>query len=358
MRVLFVVPGLTIANGISSYALSYFKKLHAKVEKFDFLLLDNQKTSLVDEITKLGGHVYFAPNYKKTPVEFLIFLVKLLTYDKYDVVHCNVINSGSLILGISKMGGVPVRIIHSHTTRNGDTRLKRMRNYPFAALARLFANNYIACSRLAGTYLFGNRNFRIVRNAMDSKELVFQNEYRDAYRTNNDFVVGTVGRFTLQKNPEFILEIIQKLVNDNFNFEFWWIGEGELLDDIKKQAAKRKIDQYIKFWGPRTDVKRMYSGMDCFILPSLYEGLPVVGIEAQMSGLPTILSNTITTETSISESVAYLSIDEVEPWIEEIKRSSLLKRQANLSDIDFKSYDIDIQANNLLESYKKMVIEK
>lgn len=348
MKILYYVPDLGVCNGVASYSMNYYEKLKDKI-KFDFLVTNDVDSPYYKKIKADGNNVYFMPKTKNI-FKINSFLNNLFSIEKYDILHCHVINRGAVVLKMAKKNGVNIRILHSHTTQNGDTFIKKVIRFPFKEAALKYSNICFACSKMAGDYLFGKRDYIIINNAVSLKSDSLLKE------KNKSFTFGTVGRFTLQKNPFFILEILNKLKKTNFNFRFLWIGSGELLDVIKRKASKLGVYDNIVFVGNTTDVSSYYRKMDLFILPSLYEGLPVVGIEAQVIGIPCLFSNRITDEIVINENVKLLDIDCSDYWVKEIidKSKNEINQKAFVNKAREK-YDIDLNANLLFDIYQKLL---
>lgn len=359
MRVLFAVKDMRLSNGVASFVMNYYRELNGSDVQFDFLIISDVGSPYYSEIKKNGNNVFFMPSYKKEPFKIIPYLNRLLEENNYDIVHCNVFNSGSVVLKSARSHNVPVRILHSHATQNGDKKWKEIRNKLFCAVSLKNANAYFSCSRLAGDYLFGKDNYYLVRNAIDIDNFSFDRRKRELLRSEEKsgekLVVITVGRFTDQKNPMFIVDIVYELSKMGLDFIFWWFGNGELEPQVHKYAKDKGVDKYIKFWGAVLNVKDYYSAADVFILPSLYEGLPVVGIEAQAAALPTLLSDKITTETQISDSVKFLPITDAKLWAENISESREWNRKAIVKSLKLSEYKIENQAQKLKELYLELL---
>lgn len=347
MRILYYVPDLGVCNGVASYSMNYYSVLKDKVE-IDFLLTNDVNTPYYDKIKSFGNNVYFMPNTKNI-IKIHSFLDNLFKNGKYDIVHCNVINRGAIVLKKAKKHGIAVRILHSHTTRNGDTIIKRIIRWPFKLKALKYANTYFACSKLAGDYLFKNKKYLIINNA------VTFNDNNTSDFKHDTFTLGTIGRFTLQKNPYFILSILKALKNLNFNFKFIWVGSGELFNDIILKSKELDVFENISFVGNTLNVYEYYKQMDLFILPSLYEGLPVVGIEAQVLGIPCLFSSTITKEILINNNTRMLDINDAKLWAEEIFKLSKKTDKLLFTNSAKKKYDLNYNAKLLLDTYRDLL---
>lgn len=361
MKILFVVKNMRLSNGVASYAMNYYRKLNGSDIQFDFLIISDVGSPYYSEIEESGNKVFFMPSYKKEPFKIIPYLNRLFTNNKYDVVHCNVMNSGSVILKIAKIHKVPVRILHSHATQTGDKKWKELRNKLFCAVSLKNANTYFSCSHLAGDYLFGKDNYYLIPNAIDVDKYSYDQQKRNFLREEEycekKLIVTTVGRFTRQKNPIFIVDIVDELSKMGIEFTFWWFGNGELEPEVHKYAHEKGVDKYIKFWGANPKVMDYYSAADIFILPSLYEGLPVVGIEAQVAALPVLLADTITTETKISDSVRFLPIASAKLWAKYIAELRDCNRETIAKNLNLSEYKIENQAKKLKNLYSDLLMK-
>lgn len=362
MRILYVVKNMRLANGVTSYAMNYYRKLVCTEDvKIDFLVVNDIGSPYYDEIRANESKIYLLPSYRKNIFATVLFLIKLFQNEKYDIVHSHVLNSGSIILKLAKHYEVPVRILHAHATKSGDTKLKELRNKFFISISLANANAYFACSKLAGDYLYGKRKYTVIYNAVDFNKYQFNQQCRDfireEYSVQKCLIVTTVGRFTKQKNPFFIVDIVCSLKNKIKSFKFWWFGNGILEDEVKAYAKEKGADDCIVFFGANDKANEFYSSADVFILPSLFEGLPVVGIEAQISGLPCIFSDAITKEVQISSFCEFIPIDSADFWAKKIIEICNKDRMANIASVKKDNYDIEMQYSILLKKYTSLYEE-
>lgn len=363
MRILYVVKGMSLSNGVSSFIMNHVRQMVTDPNfQCDFLVVTDIGSPYYDELKSYGCAIYFMPSYTRHPLQVVPFLKKVFSNKHYDLVHCNVMNSASPILMMAKRYGIKVRIFHSHATQNGDTKWKQARNKLFANLTIKYATTNFACSKLAGDYLFGKDNYYEIPNAIDITKFKFdentRQKVRDKYHVpSNVKIIMTVGRFTTQKNPMYIVDIIAELKKQDLNFVFWWFGDGELEGDVKKYAEAKQVTDVIKFWGSRIDINRMYMAADVFILPSLFEGLPVVGIEAQISGLPTLLADTVSNETKIGKYTEFLPLDNPACWADEIKKVAKVDHNIVGASVDTSTWNIVKAAQRLKKLYAELIFE-
>lgn len=364
IRVLFVVLNLTVCNGVASYAMNYFRNIDKEKVKIDFLILNSIPTPYYDEIKQEGSRIIALPSFKKGIFKYLKALDNVFNSEtKYDIVHCNVMNIGAIILRYAKKNGVKVRILHSHATKSAEQKFKEIRNNIIAPITKHYSTDFFSCSKLAGEYLFGTAQYYVVNNAINESKYVFNENKRQLLRNelniNENFVVGTVGRFAPQKNPLFLLEIFAELKKKCNTAKLLWVGSGFMEKELKDKVNVLKLDNNVLFLGDRSDVQDLYQAMDVFLLPSLYEGLPMVGIEAQCAGLPTFVSDTITREMEITNLVTFLSLEEsAKKWADTIISYTNNFTRANVEkDICSSGYSIKNEGKRLEQIYMSLVTQ-
>ncbi len=325
IRVLQCVNNMHRA-GLETMLMNYFRQMDRNLIRFDFLTHRPQKADYDDEIRDLGGNVYYAPRLypQNYPAYFRYMRNFFREHPEYRIIHSHIDAMSYLPLAAAKAADVPVRIAHSHNT-GIDPDFK----YPMKMLFRQrlphVATDYLACGTEAGRFLFGDRDFTVIPNAVDSTAFRFSQETRDRVRKElnleGHFVMGSVGRLTYQKNLTFLLQVFRRIHEDCPEALLLIIGGGEQETELKEMSRTLGIDDRVRFLGVRDDVDQLYQAMDIFVMPSRYEGLPVVGVEAQFSGLPCVFSGEITRELRISDKAWYLSIERPpEQWAEFILR--------------------------------------
>ncbi len=219
------------------------------------------------------------------------------------------------------------------------------------------SNVNFACSTEAGIYLFGKkRKFEFIPNAIDLEKFEYNEQTRKEIRKELDLegklVIGNVGRFNLQKNHSFLLDIFNEIVKKNKDSILLLIGTGELEENIKQKIKELKLEKRVKLLGVRKDVNKLYQAMDIFLMPSLFEGLPLTGVEAQASKLKCYFADTITKEVIISNNVKFLSLKLTpEQWADKIVQDA--KYERNNVEILNQDFNIKILAKNMEEKYQK-----
>lgn len=256
---------------------------------------------------------------------------KFFKNNKFDVVH---IQTGSVwallnIAKIAKKNGIKRVIVHSHCTGGNNLKYK-ISKFISDKQIKKYADEYLACSRLAGEWKFPkdiieNNNCKVINNGIDIQKFTFKDnvrkEYRKTLKIEDKFVLLNVGRFSEQKNHKFIIEVVDKLKDKIKNLKVVLIGEGELKEQTLQTIKQRDLEKYFIVLEKRTDIPEIMMASDLFILPSLFEGLPVVAVEAQATGLVTLCSTNITEEVKVTDLCKMIGIDNVDIWVDEINKT-------------------------------------
>lgn len=351
-------------GGIESFIMNVYRNIDRSKVQFDFLTLENQKIHFEKEIEEMGGRIFPIGVRRKHLVRHLAnmptgFLknhreIKAIHFHKTSLIDIDYIIA-------AKRANISNIIVHSHSSGNMFQSGKIVKI--IEQWNKEHIDNYVdfkfAPSHIAGEWLFRHGDYCIIPNAIDTKKFCFSEEARINKRkelmlADDDFVVGHVGYFTPVKNHGFIVEIFERM-KLNKKVKLLFVGDGALKEDIQKHCERFDLMDQIIFLGIRNDMADLYSAMDMFILPSKFEGLPISVIEAQTSGLPVIVSDKITKEVDVTNSVKFLSIEEgVEQWVTEISTSVFRKpenRKAAQQIVASKNYDIKNVASQLEQFY-------
>ena len=353
------IMGKWIGGGVESVIMNYYRHLDHQKIQFDFICDEDSTRIPYDEIKKLGGRVFLVPKYQKLP-QYLKALEDLFRKNQYRIVHSNVNTLSVFPLYAAKKAGVPVRISHSHSTSNPKEWKRNIIKNILRPFSKKYATDYFACSELAGRYLFGDKTFdrgevKIIHNAIDLDKFKFDPEARKKLRKELNIkektvVIGHVGRFVKQKNHDFLVYAFKKYHNKNPNTKLLLIGTGPLEEKIRDQVKKLNLEDSVLFLGQRNDTNKLYSVMDVFCLPSLYEGLPVAGIEAQAAGLPCVYSDKVTIEADAANNAYYASIKNIYSYLQTLEQA-IANRVKNRNIIKFSKY-FQISSNvNILENF-------
>lgn len=366
IRVLHSVSNMDRA-GIETMLMNYYRHMDRDKIQFDFLANKSKKGAYDEEIKNMGGRVYVTPGFNPIKsIEYRDFMMKLFReHPEYKIVHAHNGALGYWPLKYAAKSGVSVRIAHSHNTRINFDMKWLIKSYCKKRLKKI-ANIYWGCGKEAVEFYFGEKakkeGYKIINNAIEVERFLFneekRNEIRKTYGLDNKIVIGHVGRFMLQKNHKFLIKIFKGIHDKNENTVLMLIGEGELEQEVKDLVVELKLQDSVIFMGSIPNVNEMYQAMDAFILPSLYEGLPVVGIEAQAAGLPCYFSSTVTDETAITKLVRFISLDDsTDKWADIMLEgiSKNLKRKSMYDEITDAGYNIQIEAKKLQDMYLSMI---
>lgn len=357
IRVAHVV-GKMVGGGVEQVVMNYYRHIDRSRVQFDFLVDADSTLVPKDEIESLGGRAFVIPPYQHL-IAHQRHLVKLFREQGWPIVHSHINALSVFPLRAAKKAGVPVRIAHSHSTAGKGEHTKNAVKAMLKRFSNVYPTHRFACSRYAGEWLFGEGvDFEVVYNAVDLQHFSFSAETRahtraDLGLTDSQFVVGHVGRFTPQKNHQFLIDVFAEVASRHYDAMLLLVGAGETKELVENLAVKRGISDRVRFLGQRSDVCNLYQAFDAFVLPSLYEGLCLVGIEAQRSGLPCFLSDAITREVNVTGEVNFLPIDNPKDWANALDEVYPSRRMA-VSDKDFDDYDIGHAAQKLTARYLRL----
>lgn len=335
------VIGKLNAAGVESVMNNYYRNLdHSKIQ-FDYIIDEDSTCEPPQELIGMGAKYYVVPPYQRLPAH-LKALVKLFKENKYQIVHSGMNTLSVFSLFAAWIARVPVRINHNHSTANKGEGNRIIVKYALKPFAKLFATDYFACSEYAGRWLFGDKTYnkgkvKVFNNAIDLSRFEFdvdkRNEIRNKYRIGEEvLVIGHVGRFMPQKNHAFLLEVFEKIQKINPNSLLMLIGDGELREEISATVRRLKLNNKVIFIDPTTKVEDYYQAMDVFCFPSIFEGLGLVAIEAQASGLPVVVSDAVPYEADITNVIKHLSLNESrEKWVDTIIKYAKVDRSRALN---------------------------
>lgn len=322
-------------GGVETFLLEYIRHMDLSRIHFD-LICSTETPACEDEFRSLGVNIYKVALRSKNPLGFQKETEAFFKEHakEYDMFWCNKCMLNNIdFLKYAKKYGIPVRIIHSHNSALMDRGIKgvliKLLHESGKKKIGQYATNFWACSDLAGRWFYSqeqieSEKYCFVPNAIDAQKFRYLEEVRKAYRKQEDvegkFVVGHVGRFHLQKNHMFLVDIFYEIQKKRPESVLWLIGQGELKEAVLEKAAQLGIANKVKVLGVRRDVQNLLQAMDCFVLPSFFEGLPVVAVEAQAAGLPCYLAgNGTTRQTKITERCRFLQLEDApEVWADAI----------------------------------------
>ena len=328
-RVLQVVDSMGM-GGIQAFIMNVYRSIDRAEIQFDFLLHHKLVNSYDDEIRKLGGRIYYLPARNEGIIKNRKALDAFFTkHTEYNVVHQH---ESSLTyiepLKAAKEHNVAIRIIHSHSTRASGNPIHTVLHKMNKRLIKDVATHYFACGKLAGEWMFSGtgveNNVKIINNGIDVPLFSFnenvRKEVRNKLNVGSRFVIGNVGRFSSVKNHEFLIDVFVEFLKINANSMLVLVGDGELKKSIIRKVNTLNISEKVVFLGMRKDVNKILQACDYVVIPSLYEGFPVTVVEALASGVPLLVSDTITQDVLLKKNIQMMSLKQSPAsWAKAIK---------------------------------------
>lgn len=356
IRILHVVQRME-AGGTQAFLMNLYRNIDRNKIQFDFLVEYEDKEFYDEEIQKLGGIIYYT-NFRKTLniIKFKRTLKQILVnHPEYKIIHIHATAIGKICTDVAKKCGVKTIIAHTHN----NNAVKDWKYLPKKILRKLYCKgptDFFACSEDAGKFTFNKNKFTIIYNAIDIDKFIYSENTRKDIRAElkleGKFVIGNVGRLHEQKNQSFLIDVFNIIQKVNNNAILLIVGEGPLEAKLKQKAEALRISQKIIFLGNRKDVNKIYQAMDVFVLPSLFEGLGIVAIEAQASGLPVVASTGVAKETNITNNIIYLSLDDpVEKWADTICTFKVNDRLSIVPSVKSSKFNIKNTVNFLENFY-------
>ena len=356
VRILHVVTYMC-RGGLETFIMNYYRKIDRSKVQFDFLVHRDFEADYDREILELGGRIYRLPRLNPFSYKYLSALDAFFAeHNEYRIVHCHLDCMAGIPLKYAKKHNIPVRIAHSHNSNQTKDFKYPLKLY-FKRNIRKNATHLFACSREAGLWMFCTDDFQVIANAIDAKRYVHdaavQAQVREELGINPaTLVIGHVGRFAAQKNHAFLMEIVSAVAQKRADIKAVLVGEGKLMESVRKQAEELGIGDYVIFAGVRPDVDRLLQAMNVFVFPSIYEGLPVSVIEAQAAGLPCLISDKVPIECRKTDLVTQIPLAAGnEPWAEAVLDAAKTPRRNTYSELRASGFDITENAKWLTEFY-------
>ena len=367
VRILQMIGSLEV-GGSQAMILNLYRAIDRAKVQFDFVVDHPDKMDLAPEVRALGAKIYFMPTFRGTNILQVLYAWNkfFAEHPEYKVLHTHVRSYASVYLPIAKKHGVTT-IAHSHSTSNGKgikATVKNLMQLPI----RKQADYLFACSQEAGEWLYGKRackqsNFRIIPNAIDFQKFAFDPEKRAEMRKRlnlqDQFVIGHVGRFVEPKNHDFLIDVFSEYHKSSPNSRLLLVGDGPLMSQIIQKCRTLNISDKVLFVGAQKNAADYYQAMDVFVFPSKWEGMPLTIVEAQVNGVPLLISDNVSKEAIASKQIKRLSIQDNNLWCNE-----LIKLNNNYQKVEkrfvfsnqngnhiFSLYDITKSANKLQDIY-------
>jgi glycosyltransferase involved in cell wall biosynthesis len=369
IRVLQVCGEPFAGGGQESYLMNMYRHIDRERVQFDFYTpFENRAIAMQREIESLGGHLWASgfPFGEDNREYFRRGLSAFLAGRRYPIVH---IHSGSIYAlatgaRLARQSGAERVIVHSHCGGFDNLRYRVARLWTRQTFLT-YPTHYFACSHLAARWKFPpsvirTGNYTVLKNAVDTAALRYDPTLRQATRLQLGLgdkpTVGHVGRFALQKNHRFLIEIFHALTELEPDAQLVLAGEGDLVDEVLEQIDKLGLEDRVHYLGPRRDIPALMNAFDVLLLPSFFEGLPVVGVEAQAAGLPVITSTGVTRELPIDELSTYLPLtDTAMQWARVVQRALATPRRDTSEEMVRRGYDVETAARVMQQMYEEMM---
>lgn len=349
-------------GGIETYLYKLYTNIDRNKYKFDFLVIGDEEPCWYKEFTDMGSEFYKVTPRSKNPIKNKKEIIELFKKEKFDIVHCH-LNTLSYITPaqIAIESNIPV-IVHS---RNAGAVKSKISNLMHKINSKVLDKDKIvklAVSDLAGEWLFGkNQNYTVINNGLDTEKYKFNIESRNRIRNDlklkdNDLVIIHLGAMRQQKNHMFLLDIFNEFLKTNKNSKLLLVGDGNLKESVFNKAKELDILNNVVFAGNRNDIPDILCAGDIFLFPSFFEGFPNAVLEAQTSGLPCLISSSITKEVMINKNCYNMDLrDDVEKWCSKLKSITLNSKREEASEyIRKQGYSVKDEVKKINDIYEQL----
>lgn len=353
IRVLCVFSTLD-RGGAESMCMNLYRHIDRSIIQFDFVKHTPEKCAFDDEIQDLGGRIYIAPRLKGYNIlSYRLWWKKhFANHPEHRIVHGHFFSISAVYFAFAKHAN-RITVGHIHASQS-DSKLKTLLEKRISR----YTDYPIACSEEAGRWIYGDRSFTVLHNALDVTVFKYNPEnrikVRNHLRLNDNLTLGTTANFSNVKNPMGVIDIFLAVRKRNPRVKFLWAGDGGMRHEIENRLIEEGITEDVYLLGSRDDIPYLLQAMDVFVLPSFNEGLPVSVVEAQAAGLPCFISNHITKDVDITGLCHFLSIDQPDNWAElwaDAISSDKTKREDKSAKICEAGYDIQSTSKWLSDFY-------
>ncbi len=375
IRVLRIVSIMN-RGGIETQIMNIYREIDRSKFQFDFLVTREEEGIFDKEIKQLGGKIYNIPSVRKVGLFKFIKSVNSFfkEHNEYKIVHCHMNTWSGLFLNIANKYNVPVRIAQSHSAPQSskDLNIKDFIENKFKSIMKIFikhgATHFWACGKEAGEWLYGKKiaetKMTIVPNAKDIRKFQYNERRREEMRkqlniSSETLVLGHVGSFTEVKNQKFVVDVFYELVKKDIDCKLCFVGDGPLKETIERKVYKLKLTNKVIFLGLRNDVNKLMSMFDIILLPSFFEGMPNVIIEAQAAALPCIISDNITSEVDMDMGlVEFVSLNQSPKyWAQNVMKKRYLDRHISTDNLIKRGYDMQTFIKWLEDFYSNIIFK-
>lgn len=346
-------------GGLETYIMGLYRNIDRSRLQFDFLQLQKDEIAYAEEIRKMGGNIFKLPMIRDDFSGHYKSLKRIFSQCDYAGVYFQ-FNRKPVSLDTfqyARKAGVPHRVIHSHnSTESKMSRLHVLREKIAETSMDRYVTDYFACSEQAGRWMFGDRDFTVIKNSIDTDIFCFHQEKRDKLRENMNLtgkiVLGTVGRLEDAKNPFFLIDIFKEIHKKNPDTVFLHIGTGSYENDMAAKLKEYGLEESYLLLGQKKEIADYMNVMDMFLLPSKHEGFPFVLVEAQATGLKCLIADNITDTCDLTGNVEFLPIDRgTAVWEKAISDNFRYERTDQKEAIIRQGYDIHVAAQQIQDFF-------
>ncbi len=366
MKVLHIVSNLSIRSGVMTVIMNYYRNMNTTTKNFsfEFIYFDDRKITYQEEIEKLGGKVHKVKR-SKNPFKIFLEINKFIKQHitEYQIIHIHEIYLIGALIGIKRKNKNIKIISHAHATKFSERKLANIRNKIASIPNANIPDYYFACSSKAGKICFGKKfekRGQILKNAIDLSKFkqsdLIRKKIKDKLNLTDKYVIGHVGSFNIVKNHLFLIDIFYELQKKKENAVLILVGDGERKEEVLHKCEELDIKNKVIYLGIRDDVNEVMNSFDCFVLPSIYEGLGIVLIEAQATGIPCVFSDVVPGEANIlKKNNTSLSLNKSpKVWAEEVLKCKGITKNPE-EKIRNAGYDIKLEAKKLEQFYNSII---
>lgn len=331
VRMIHIVGSMS-PSGIGNFIMNVYRNIDRSKVQFDFIVHEHRDVSFDEEIEALGGRLFYVTRKAVSPLKNFSEIYHVIRQGRYRIVFRHTDTSAVAVdLLAAKLGGAKVRIAHSHSTSTPNVRMHKI----FQPMLNALCTRRFACSEAAGKWLYGNKPYDVVINAIRMEDFAYNKRMRERMRGKERLAgfltIGHIGNLLPVKNHLFMLDIMAELVKKHPDARMIFVGDGAMREQIEEKRRLLGLEESVILLGVRTDTGALLQAMDVFLFPSRYEGLPIAMVEAQCSGLPSLVSDVITTDVDVTPLVERMSLERpAQEWADRIL--ALAKRERTAPD--------------------------
>lgn len=371
IRVLHFLAALD-NGGVECLLLNYYRKIDRSNIQFDFAVNEQPDYETVGlcgkELRAMGCNIFVLPRFRNV-VKVFCESRRIMKKGKYDIIHVHHTSQSFVQLFAALTCGQKIRIVHSHDYSIITTSTQKIKSFIFNYLSKKLSTHRFACSDVAGEFMYGNvksdRNYYKMVNGIDYKRFLYNANSRELFRDklgieDDTILIGNIGRFTEQKNHDFLLTVFSDFLKKNKKSKLLLIGDGELINKAQGKIEKLSLQDKVLIINRTNQIPEYLCAMDCFVLPSLHEGLGIVLVEAQYNGLGVVCSDRVPKEVCFRrDSFTFLSLDSpIVSWTTAINLNCRSDREINDNVEDVNKFNLDANAKDLTAVYTKIINNK